>query len=214
MRQSAEFLAGEGDAWFSRNKSHLSEVATDPAADPVIIWLRQQKCRSAATLEIGCSNGWRLTALRDLVGGRACGVEPSAAAVADGLRRDPTLDLRRGTADRIPFDDHQFDLIVFGFCLYLCDRADLFQIAAEADRVLKPGGSIVIYDFDPAGPEVTPYRHLPGLSSYRLDYVKMFDWHPAYQAIGGFVCPHPGDTSWEEGARVVVMEIQKMGASG
>ena len=45
-----------------------------------------------------------------------------------------------GTADKLPFEDQSVDILVYGFCLYLCDREDMFNIAAEANRVIKSSG--------------------------------------------------------------------------
>jgi len=73
-----------------------------------------------------------------------------------------------------------FDIVVFGFCLYLCDREDLFRIAQEADRVLKPDGWLIIHDFFAKTPTRREYHHKPGLFSYKMDYRRLFDWHPAY----------------------------------
>ena len=53
----------------------------------------------------------------------------------------------QGAADQLYFESQTFDFVVFGFCLYLCDRDDLFEIAKEAHRVLKPTGWLVIHDF-------------------------------------------------------------------
>lgn len=47
----------------------------------------------------------------------------------------------------MPFGNATFDVIIFGFCLYLCDQQDLFRVAQEADRVLKPDSWLVINDF-------------------------------------------------------------------
>jgi len=35
------------------------------------------------------------------------------------------------------FAPEKFDLIIFGFCLYLTDWSDWFRIVAEADTVLR-----------------------------------------------------------------------------
>ena len=76
-----------------------------------------------------------------------------------------------------------FDIVIAGFCLYLCDRSDLFQIAAQMDRVLADGGHMVIYDFYTDVPYKNSYGHLGGLYSYKMDYPSMFSWNPAYQRV-------------------------------
>ena len=77
----------------------------------------------------------------------------------------------------------EVDFVVFGFCLYLCDRSDLFQIAKEADRVLKNNGHIIIFDFYSSANTQNIYHHLPGIFSYKMDYRKLFDRHPNYDCF-------------------------------
>jgi ubiquinone/menaquinone biosynthesis C-methylase UbiE len=143
-------------------------------------------------LEIGCSTGWRLAYLQKKFGAECHGVDPSGDAIRAGLRRHPRLQLRRGTADRLPFGAGQFDLVIFGFCLYLCDRSDLFKIACEADRVLQNNGHLALLDFAPPLPYRNEYQHQPGLCSYKMDYAAMFTWNPAYVPIYHIKISHGG----------------------
>ena len=52
-------------------------------------------------------------------------------------KKFPDVKLKIGTAEKLKFEDDKFDLIIFGFCLYLCDREDLIKIVDETNRVLK-----------------------------------------------------------------------------
>jgi hypothetical protein len=70
--------------------------------------------------------------------------------------------------------------VVFGGCLYLCDSADQFRIAAEADRVLEDRGYLIIFDFYPPVPHRNPYSHRRGVYSSKRDYSALWTWHPAY----------------------------------
>lgn len=178
--QRAAFLAGEGDAWWRRNRERVPTMA-----DPVVAAVAVLGRRFKATLEIGCGDGRRLAALAQLACGECHGVDPSNAAVRAGMAAAPTfrpLHLVRGTADRLPYPDRRFDLVIFGFCLYLIDREDLFRVAAEADRVLAEGGCLAIYDFH-GQPRRNPYRWRDGVESYHMDYPAMFLWNPAYRVV-------------------------------
>lgn len=191
MEQKEIFRDGEGDSYFARNREKLAAAAARAAADPVLEVLRRRGVRPRTALEIGCSNGWRLEALRRESGTRCHGIDPSPQAVAEGTAAYPHLSLAEGTADRLAFPDGMFDLVVFGFCLYLCDRQDLFRIAAEADRVLVEGGSLAILDFYPPFPYRNSYAHRPGLSSYKMDYSSLFRWNPAYTLVSQAVFASP-----------------------
>lgn len=213
--QKEAFLSSEGDAYFARNRATESDLAREAAHDPLLAAVRALGLAPRATLEVGASDGWRLECLRRAdPTRRCCGVDPSASAIEAGRRRFPALELSVGTADSLPFADASFDLVAFGFCLYLCDRADLFRIASEADRVLAPGGRIALYDFHSATPYRNPYRHHAGLASFKMDHARLFTWNPAYSIAHRDVFPHPAadgsaPASWTADDLVAVTVLQR-----
>ena len=81
-------------------------------------------------------------------------------------------------------------MVIFGFCLYLFDREYLFNIAGEADRVLNENAWLIIHDFYSERPVHNPYHHREGLYSYKMDYRKLFDWHPAYTCFSHLIQHH------------------------
>lgn len=194
-KQRDAFVAVEGDGYFSRNKDRLSD--TSPIKDLVTSRLAHHlgHDRTSNVLEIGCSSGENLIALNSLAPIRGCGIDPSAEAVRVGRNSHPTLDLRVGTAEALPFEDDSMDAIWFGFCLYLVDRKLLHRAVCEADRVLKDGGLIAIHDFDPDLPCARPYRHFPGLMSYKMDYSRLFLADPAY-SLAEKTCFNHHDLTW------------------
>lgn len=192
--QRDAFLAGEGDAWFSRNVDRL-DSSYDGSSDPLAIEVRtvvetfEPHLRSSVSvLEIGCSGGWRLSWLKREAGVRVAGIDPSADAVAAASAKG--IDARRASADELPFPNASFDIVVFGFCLYLCDRNDLFRIAAEAHRVTKDRAWIAILDFYDVGYSVRTYRHRNGVVSHKMDNSMMFSWHPDYTLYRHMVFHH------------------------
>jgi ubiquinone/menaquinone biosynthesis C-methylase UbiE len=142
-------------------------------------------------LEVGCGAGHRLGWLQHNLGLECHGIDPSAIAVAEAVQQG--VSAQTGTADSLPFADKAFDVVIFGFCLYLCDRDDLFRIAAEADRVLKNPGWLLIKDFFSATPVARPYHHKAGVQSYKMDYTTLFSWNPDYSVYSHRVAHHLGD---------------------
>lgn len=182
MKQREAFLQGEGDAWFERNTGK-AVAQYDPQADLLLAEISTlipniDAAASPRILEIGCGDGMRLAWLKENKHFECFGIEPSERAVEIARRRG--IDVRRGTAEQLPFDNRSFDIVVFGFCLYLCDREDLFRIASEADRVLKSSGWLVLLDFYDTAPSMRAYHHRDGLFSHKMDYTALFSWHPAY----------------------------------
>lgn len=182
--QKSEFLTGEGDAWHERNRATLSAGASlrELVATSIASQLGA-RTSAARVLEIGCGQGDNLAALGRHAVVEAHGIEPSSSAVDAGRLAHPDLRLQCGTADALPFADRSFDVVWFGFCLYLVDRDLLSRSVAEADRVLADGGLLCIVDFDPDVPCKRPYHHRPGLWSFKMDYSALFLSHPAYRLV-------------------------------
>ena len=179
MTAKQEFLETEGDAWYARNRA-AKQSRNYPDDDRVLNQILELSDLSpqSSVLEIGCGGGERLAWLQQTLGYSCSGIEPSAEAVAQA--QSSGIEAVQGTADQLPYPDLTFDLVIFGFCLYLCDRSDLFRIASEADRVLKTPGWMIVYDFYAETPIRRPYHHAPGLYSYKMDYRTLFTWHPGY----------------------------------
>lgn len=79
---------------------------------------------------------------------RLTGVELSPAMVEVARRRAGELgieaDLREGDAQNLPFADDSFDTVVF--TLSLCTIPDDRRALAEAGRVLRPGGRVLLLE--------------------------------------------------------------------
>jgi len=179
MDQKFAFLAGEGDHYFDRNAHKSVELEQNYA----LTALKTLGVSPRSVLEIGCSDGARLDQIRQTYAAECCGIDPSTKAIAYGRTKFPQLHLDEGTADGLEFSDGQFDVVLFGFCLYLCDLKDHFRIAFQADRVLKDGGLLIIYDFNTPLPYSNAYSHLTGIRSYKMDWSSMFTWSPSYRLL-------------------------------
>jgi ubiquinone/menaquinone biosynthesis C-methylase UbiE len=185
-KQKETFSTSEGDKWFDRN------IELSIENDKIVQLFKSIELFPKKVLEIGCSNGSRLNLIKDTFGCECWGIDPSSEAIKNGGEKYPDILLSTGTADSLKFEDNSLDTIIFGFCLYLCDRNDLFKIAYEADRCLKDGGTLVIKDFFPTFPYKNKYSHLDGVYSYKMDYSQMFKWNPSYAEVANIVHTHSG----------------------
>ena len=207
MKQKNVFIKEEADAWYERNKLCINQKSLNN--DQIFIALQNIDCQPKRILEIGCANGWRLAQLASHYGASCYGIDPSKTAIEDGTLSYPALNLSVGTADGLP-DIEPVDLIIFGFCLYLCDPQDLFKIAANSDRLLKDKGVMAILDFcPPAGHYRNDYQHYANLFSYKMNYSSMFSWHPSYCRIYEHVTHHDGTNELEPDALVSVQLLKK-----
>lgn len=100
-------------------------------------------------LDIGCGNGDVLASC--LKWGakpeNLYGVDLLENRVAAAKQRYPTFHFELGNAENLPYPDSYFDIVMF-FTVFssILDSAMRHNVAAEAARVLKPGGTIVWYD--------------------------------------------------------------------
>jgi len=178
IRQEAAFWAGEGDAWHRRNLGRWINYA-------VVAAIINLNIKPEKILEIGCGAGKYLDALHQTYDCTCVGVDPSGEAIAYGREHYPDLKLHLGTVETAytMFRGEEFDLIIFGFCLYVMDRDGLFDIVASTDVLLKENGYIAIHDFHPRAPYVLPYHHKEGLFSYKMRYADLWLANPAYEWI-------------------------------
>ena len=179
MKQKYLFLESEGDRWFERNRDGMVKASD---ADVVTTAITGLNLNPKRVLEVGCSNGWRLALLRDLLGCEIMGVEPSREAAIDAAaRRVPVVQATASSlAVSVPFD-----LVIYGFCLYLTDPADWLRIAAEGDGVLAPGGHMIVHDFYGHSNAIARrYEHRDGVLSYHFDFAGLWLAHPLYNLVG------------------------------
>ncbi len=103
-------------------------------------------CASGEVLEVALGTGRNLPYYPR--GVRLTGIELSPAMLEVARRRAGELgieaDLREGDAHNLPFADESFDTLVFA--LSLCTIPDDRRAIAEAGRVLRPGGRVVLLE--------------------------------------------------------------------
>ena len=103
-----------------------------------------------AILEVATGTGAQLVSLAQRnPSGRTVGIELSDGMLAQARKRLQaagltSVELVRGDALRLPFDDDSFDLLVNGYMLDLLTREDIPRALAEFKRVMRPAGRLVL----------------------------------------------------------------------
>ncbi len=100
-------------------------------------------------LDLGCGHGNQLSEL--LGDGHAAeqlaGLELSPERVSAARRRLAGVDIQEGCGSRLPWPDHSFDRIVMSMVLSSIRSPKLRgDLAREAQRCLRPGGLLLIYE--------------------------------------------------------------------
>ncbi len=102
------------------------------------------RCRDRGfirALDVGCGEG-RFCRMLAAEGIDPIGIDPTTALIEHARKRHPAGDYRIGDASAIALADESVDLAIF--YLSLVDIPDLDAAIAEAHRVLRPGGRLLI----------------------------------------------------------------------
>lgn len=181
MEAKTVVLDTEGDEWFFRNKKRCCEKKVSDGISKFSKWLDiNSHIKKNNVLEIGASYGYNINYLYQKYGINGYGVEPSLKAVEYGHDVFPQINLTRGTADELNFEDESFDIVILGFFLYSLDRKYLLKVIAEADRVLKTNGLLVFNDFDTKNSFKRKNIHSDYVPTFKHSISKIIESDPQY----------------------------------
>jgi ubiquinone/menaquinone biosynthesis C-methylase UbiE len=119
-------------------------------------------------LEVGCGTGGILAGMLEFGAApeRLTGVDLLESRIAEARQRFPDLRFATGNAEQLEFADASFDLLLlFTVFTSILDADMRRRAAAEAVRVLRPGGAVVWYDFRYNNPW---NRHVRGIGRQTL----------------------------------------------
>jgi ubiquinone/menaquinone biosynthesis C-methylase UbiE len=180
LKQKKIFLDGEGNNWFNRNKKNQNKNKLLLNIVQKLIKKKQKK--NLMFLEVGCSDGKFILNLKKK--NKYCkffGIDPSKKAIE--LLEKNKIKGFIGTADKLPFPKKSIDIILYGFCLYLCDPIDYNKIYSNAYRVLKEDGNLIIFDFFSKKLKIIPYKHDNRIRSFKRDFSKIFTKKNKFKCI-------------------------------
>lgn len=146
----------------------LAELSEGPVRRECLAMLDARP--GETVLEIGCGTGRALVPLARAVapGGAVTGVDLSegmlarAAGFVASAGVGASVDLVRGDATDLPFDDASFDAAFASFTLELFDGPEIPEVLGELRRVLRPGGRLALVGMS---------RERP-----RDPWVRLFEW--------------------------------------
>jgi len=138
-------------------------------------------------LDFGCGPGRFTADLAMMIEGRAIGVDTTQAFIAMAPASEG-VEYRLMSAGRIPIDDGEVDLL--WICLVLGGIVEpelLERSIRELDRVLRPGGLLVLVE-NTSERQDAPHWHFRSVDSYRshlgfVDLEHKGDYHDASERI-------------------------------
>lgn len=145
----------------------------------------------AKILDYGCGYG-RLGAVLLRAGfNNVTGVDVSAAMIARGKRENPGLDLRVAGPPPLPFPAASFDLaLLFAVLTTVATDSGQLALMAEIERVLAPGGLILVSDY----PLQTDEKNLARYAENEAEFGR----YGIFRLPGGGVMRHH-DEKWLSG---------------
>ncbi|MEV6410752.1 class I SAM-dependent methyltransferase [Kribbella sp. NPDC051718] len=102
----------------------------------------------ATVLDLGCGTGFHLPMFA-ATAGRVIGVEPHGELAAIARRRTkdlPTVEIRQGTAQKVPVEDASIDVMHARWAYFFGPGSE--PGLAELDRVMRRGGTAFVIDND------------------------------------------------------------------
>ena len=118
-------------------------------------------------LDVGCGEG-RFCRMLKLHGIDVIGVDSTPALIAAVRARDAGGAYLEAAAERLPFGDEAFDLVVS--YLSLIDIPDIYSAIPEMARVLKPGGALLIANLNSFHTACADTGWVKGSDGQRLYY--------------------------------------------
>jgi SAM-dependent methyltransferase len=136
----------QGDLWSPRARDYaeLMEPQFRPLYESVLA--RSEIAGAKASLDVGCGPGLAAQVFAQKIA-NVSGIDATAAFIAIARERMPGRDFRVGEMESLPYVDGSFD-VVTGFNAFQY-AASPRNALAEARRVLRPGGTIVIATWGP-----------------------------------------------------------------
>ena len=142
--------------------------ALTPLYDAAVRWTSSERAFRASmlramrecgqptdVLDLGCGTGTYASMLKQAFpGARVIGADADEQALgiarrrAAGLRLD--IEFRRADARRLPFQDAAFDAVSASLFFHHLEDRDKLAVLGEIHRCVKPGGTLVLADWDKA----------------------------------------------------------------
>lgn len=133
---AAPFFGAFGDRWSPDTLARFTG------------WLRPHVPEGGSILDLGGGTGALAARLADALSAGAVVLDPSPEMLAR-MKPHPHVEARLGVAERMPFANASFDAVVISDAFHHFPDQD--GAAREMARVVRPGGGVLVLEFDPRG---------------------------------------------------------------
>lgn len=122
--------------------NYYTVMEQDKAGTEYLMIRKHSELRRKKVLEIGCGNG-RASATLVKEAQELIAIDPDAGQIEIARKNVPGVDFRTGSGESLEFPNGAFDAVAFTFSLH---HQDSVRALAEAYRVMKPGGTLLIIE--------------------------------------------------------------------
>jgi SAM-dependent methyltransferase len=145
---AAGFKAFEAEGWTRKAATYdrLTGRVTSRLVEPLLDAARVRS--GTRVLDVACGPG-RIAAAAAARGAVPVGLDAAVGMVAVARACYPEIEFQRGDAERLPFADASFDVVLAGFVINHLPRPE--RALAEFARVLRPGGRVAVTVWDRPG---------------------------------------------------------------
>jgi len=133
--------------WFYDTVSTLAALSVGGESQFRKLFLKDLQINSdAKVLDLCCGAG---QATQELVKhfSNVTGLDASPIAIKRAKQRVPQAEYVDAFAEKIPFSDRSFDLVITSTAMHEMEPEQLQQIIQEVHRILTPEGQFIIIDF-------------------------------------------------------------------
>ena len=137
-------------------------------------------------LDVGCSFGGSIYVLKDrFKSAFFCGIDPGKESIqiANKNLASKRISFTNGFSHNLPYEDNQFDIIIFSMVLQWIPRKHLIRTISEVDRVLQVGGVVYIQEFLPNKPIMSQSRHDEEIYIFKDNYPSFFTAYPWFKEV-------------------------------
>lgn len=172
MRVYREYRPTVSQRWRPDNRGNAAILAElERRVESVLREAHLLPLAGLKILDVGCGYGHFLGLCQGLGAAPSDlhGVDLLPERIEEARARHPDYDLTIGNGEELPYGNETFDLVLlFSVLSSILDLRVQANLAAEAKRVLRPGGAILWYDLrydNPSNP------HVRGLSRRDVEHL-------------------------------------------
>lgn len=203
------WMRWEADRWYRRNREALGRLTMRTEFVGRAVSHLLPDFRPRRIVDIGCSDGSRLSLLCQRFGCPGTGYDASKEAIAAAGQRAGRLDFERRHAAALPrhwAEGPRPLLVVLCFILHWLTTPDQRILYKSLRLGLHAGDAIAVADFWPDEPVKVAYHHHPGLWTRKAEYGPIVARAVGARVLGCLPFDHRSPSRWALTSRVPLEE--------